>query len=63
MGDKDDIQNKKVNDTPGWRVINATEEKKAEKGLGNARLVEGGVTFLKRMLREGLTEKMPPKQM
>lgn len=35
-------------------MINATEEKKAEKGLGNARLVEGGLTFLKRMLREGL---------
>ena len=44
-------------------MMNATEEKRAEKGLGDARLIGGGVTLLKRMVREGLMEKMTPKQM
>ena len=44
-------------------MMNATEGKKAKKGFGNARLLGGGVTFLKRMIREGLVEKMTPEQM
>lgn len=63
QGSRDDIQNKKINDILGWRMMNATEEKRAEKGLGNARLIGGGATLLKRMVREGLMEKMTPKQM
>lgn len=39
-GDKDNIQNKKVNDILDWRMVNATEEKKAKKELENDRLVE-----------------------
>lgn len=38
---KANIQNKKINHTLGWHVMNATEEKKAEKELGNAGLMEG----------------------
>lgn len=40
-------------------MMDATKGKKAEKGLGNARLVGGMVPLLRRMVREGLTEKVP----
>ena len=42
-------------------MMSATEDKKAEKGFGNARLLGGGVTLLRRMVREGLMEKMTPE--
>lgn len=38
--DKDNVQSKNINDILGWRMMNATEEKKAEEGLGNNRLLK-----------------------
>lgn len=40
-GDKLDIQNKKVNVILCWRMMNATEEKKAEKGVGERQTCSG----------------------